>query len=191
MYGANSHLYDSIIESISESTWAYFAGLVDGDGTILIQRNSSRSNRQYRDGWRRTYVLSVSSVSLNFLNQLHDLIKLGKVRAYFYKKTYSKSHYGNVNFYRFETNEIRAILPKIIPYLVLKKNLAEIMWRSLKIIEEVRPVEIRREKLKMLDVEFRTTFLASRGHLPHKNSSSYWNRKRAEKGLPPVATLFD
>jgi hypothetical protein len=194
---ANSQLYVPVIKDVTETEWAYLAGVMDGDGSIMIHRNSSLARtRKYTDGWRRQYIMIISSVSVDFLNKLHNIVKLGKVRVYSFN---DKRFDGKDGVYhcryqrslRFEANEMRAILPRIIPYLVLKKDIAEIVLKSMKVVEEMNWGEERSKKLKEIDVEFRTVFLSSRGYLPHKNSTSYWNKKRAEKGRPPVTTLFE
>ena len=191
MYKANSKLYLKSIENVPELMWAYLAGMIDGEGHIKIYRNSSLSRtRHYVDGWRRQYILTITNTSVPLLNQIHEKIKIGKVKEYHSNTCQSKKEKRYTAFLLFEANEIRALLPKIIPYLILKKELAEIMQKSLKIGEEESGSN-RGEKLKAVDVEFYYAFLRTKENRPYRNNSLFWNKKRSEKGRSPTVTLLD
>lgn len=195
MYKANSQLYTEIVKSIPETSWAYLAGMIDGEGNITIYRNSANGKRQsqYKDGWRRAYVIQITNNSLELLDTIYKKIPLGKVYGpYYYKGHSKKDEYRLFTcFIRYEPNTIRSILPKVIPYLILKREMAEIMQRSLKVGEEVRDKEERRKQLNQLDIEYRLAFLRTKGNKPYTNNKEYWQRRRTEKGMPPIKDILE
>jgi hypothetical protein len=190
MSHANSQLYLPNIKDVTETTWAYFAGLIDGEGHINIYRNSSQTKIHYKDGWRRDYILNITNNSTELLEIVQKKINLGQVKSYYYNSHSTKQYKAFTSFLRFDANSIRVILPKVLPYLVLKREMAEIMLKSLKVGETDHSSQ-RKERLKALDVEFRLAFLKSKGNKPYTNNHNYWNKKRVEKGRPLLVDILE
>lgn len=76
---------------VKESTWAYIAGIVDGEGSILLTRTGSK--------WR-TPVLSVANTSLEMLNFLQQIMGGYIVSKKKYKKHHKQSYAWHVNYDR-------------------------------------------------------------------------------------------
>ena len=56
------------------------------------------------------------------------------------------------------------ILPKIKPYLILKKNVAELMLKELETVQAIRDREVRELALLQMDAKFREECLKTPGN---------------------------
>lgn len=93
-----------------EEKYAYTAGMIDAEGCFSY-------GTKYSDYTR----LSISNTNLQSLKTIQEYIQIGKIKSedrsgYNYKTCY--------NLY-FSANQIRYLLPKVMPYLVIKKKDAE------------------------------------------------------------------
>ena len=110
---------------VSEIDWARLAAFLDGEGTIFIQRNSHS----------RGHVLTVivANTDTRLIRWLQDTFS-GYV--YFSHSRSQRSYNSNNICYSWRVLEERAelVLVKILPYLILKKEQAEVglAYRALK-----------------------------------------------------------
>jgi len=98
------------IPELPETFWAYFAGFIDGEGSITMCQNGPRLivSNNHRDTleWFKNSLGGFGSITTN----------------------------GKCNNLNYGSNAIRAILPKVIPYLRIKRKRAEILLGYLKTV---------------------------------------------------------
>lgn len=114
--------YTSYIKSdLSEAEKAYFAGYLDGDGTINV---GTWKNKKNKKGYGLHYDVSLISKNKNFIETLEKIIG-GKVNSFIYHDSRSKKEGYRLGF----CNQASALafLKAIVPYLILKKKQAELM----------------------------------------------------------------
>lgn len=110
-----------------ETDWAYFAGMLDGEGHLSIFRHYKKSHVSKR-GYEVETRMAISNMNHDNILQLQKLIGLGNITLVNNKREYGIAVVSDL---RFSPNEQRNILPKIIPYLMQKKELATIITEFL------------------------------------------------------------
>lgn len=116
--------YTSYIESnLSETEKAYFAGYLDGDGTINF---GVSKNKKSRTGYALHYDISLVSKNGDFIRKLQNIIG-GKINSYIYEDSRRKKEVHRLGF-RNQASGL-SFLKAIFPYLILKKRQAELMIR--------------------------------------------------------------
>jgi len=120
---------------VSETDYAYLAGLIDGDGTISFEVTYHRRNKKF-----------------NFYPQLKiALTKSQKWLLEELSKHYGGSVYTKKQFaewYITNRKVIKKLLEKLIPYLKLKKENAQIVLEGIKILEDALDNRFPRYLLK-------------------------------------------
>lgn len=107
-----------------EISLPYLAGLLDGEGCLMIT-----ALRNYREARRRVRYDPVMQIVNTYLPLL-QLVQLqygGRIQVQ------RKDCFGLY----FSANEMRRILPKLLPFLVIKKNQAEVLLRFLELKRSV------------------------------------------------------
>jgi hypothetical protein len=159
----------------TETEWAYLAGLIDGEGYMNILLHTSPSGRKAGRGYARDFVLTICNTSISLLKEMQEKIGFGWICEHKRKRTDA-----GVNTFtlRFSHNNLRGILPKIIPYLILKKEPAKIMLESLTLIKETKQKE-REQILLANDAAFKIAYskthsiFAVRGEKRSKENKSF------------------
>lgn len=106
---------------LTETDYAYLAGIVDGEGTITFSRITTRRNGHIYFNYSPH--LSISNTDLEMIMSLRRRFGGGVVRVTPPRNKLWKR--GNYLYFRRE--EMLALLPKVIPYLTSKKRKAELM----------------------------------------------------------------
>ncbi len=102
----------------------------------------------------------LSNCSRELLEEISAVLgDKGKITVHKWKKAWTDGQ-----SLRFNHNEIREILPKIVPYLKLKQKLAELMIESLDIISKEPKSDERSYKLNLIIANFRKMRLTIPGH---------------------------
>ncbi len=106
---------------LAETDYAYLAGIIDGEGTVSISRQTTR-----RKG--HTYIgygphLTVSNTDLMMLRSLKDRFGGHIVKANAPYNNLWKQ--GYILYFRRE--EMLALLPRVIPYLTSKRHKAVLL----------------------------------------------------------------
>jgi len=104
---------------MEESLRGYIAGLIDGEGSIYITRDS-RLRLKPR-------LVVVTSVNRKFVEHIKDVLNTSA-----YIAIHSKLSYGRRPTFALETKnqeEIIRILSDVLPHLILKKRQAELMLK--------------------------------------------------------------
>ena len=157
-----------VLPDLTPEKLAYIAGIIDGEGSLSISKF-----RRVKAG-KESYVvaLQISNKSLDLLQTIHNWIGLGSI----YKT--KEKYYG----YVLSPGSIRLVLPKILPYLILKKSQAIVCLQAcdllknkignkiqdLKYIEDTKQLEILRQKNR----ELNGTWINDR-----PRSREYWAEK--------------
>jgi len=143
------------MSEVPETTWAYFAGLLDGEGYLypFIHRNPSYI-RTTKKGYGREFRCLIYNGSKDLLEKVRTDIGMGHIVLH---KKKSKKGQRRIDTYslRFYQGNLRIILPKILPYLILKKKQAEIMVEMMKIVKEIHNQQLRETKLMLLHKQFK------------------------------------
>ncbi len=109
------------ITSLTGTDYAYFAGIVDGEGTISISRITTRRNGHVYFSYAPH--LSISNTDFDMIKSLESRFGGGIVRV----APPSNKRWKRDNRLYFRREEMLAILPRIIPYLTSKKRKAELL----------------------------------------------------------------
>lgn len=107
--------------TISKTKWAYLAGIIDGEGTIYIgaySRNKKTGVLHYQTS------IQVSNTDQKLIEWLHDTFG-GGMGMYTPRQTPKNSR---CDVYRWAIwADLDKICTYLLPYLIVKKNQAEIM----------------------------------------------------------------
>jgi len=112
----------------SETFWAYFAGIVDGEGCFQLMKNT---NQRIKVGFQWRPELDIGNRKKELLeyilreSQSGNLIKTKREGKEFY-------------ILRFHSGSLRYIIPKLAPFLILKKEQSELLFEALKLLDERR-----------------------------------------------------
>jgi hypothetical protein len=170
-----------------EVIWAYIAGLIDGEGYMAIFLHTAPSLRKCGKGYARDFKFTISNTSLSLLESVKAKIEKitgfkGDIVEHKHKNNLHRSCYS----LRYYQNALRVILPKVIPYLILKKQAAEIMVAELEIIKTLPSSSKRDAILFLKDKEFKDAYPATYGHIPPCRSEyniAFINRLKHQQSL--------
>jgi len=169
--------------------WAYFAGIMDGEGSLNIYYRQSIHDRAIGKGYARWFMMYVRNASIELLEFIQAKVGLGQV--YVHKNDIGRDHDKDSYSLRFGHNEIRQILPFLIPHMFLKKPLASLMLDELTYISQTVPTVKREQALIAMDKKFRETALALPGNKCAKVRADSALRARLEYDLgKPNLQLF-
>lgn len=104
---------------MSSAEAAYLAGFFDGEGTISIIKARRPENVA---GFRYQALMSISNTNQAVLEQIRDFCGNGRlVRSYNTRHPNHKPGY----LLRFTANQVRHLLPQLVPFLRIKRAQAE------------------------------------------------------------------
>lgn len=114
---------------LSEVECAYAAGFWDGEGTISIWNEKRAANR---DGIRLKITMTVANTDYLALEDLRAIIGNGRITV----KDSRKGNAGHKTLYRLDltSNQIRHVLPQLLPYLIIKKYVASTVLKYLEML---------------------------------------------------------
>ncbi len=96
---------------LRETDWAYIAGIIDGEGSILFQNS----------GKHKVVHLSISNTDLNVLEWIKNKLKEGTI----YEKIRYSSNWKQCYVWRTAAHKVvYSILIKMLPYLKIKRDKA-------------------------------------------------------------------
>lgn len=139
---------------LTEAQKAYIAGFIDGEGTISISKTgyvSSGGEQNY------TTLLRIGNTDKEVLEKIRDWTGLGYVKPFL---TSWSQRPNNKPLWRWQiaANQMRELLPEIIPYLQIKRRVAELALELLGDKPRIRgrhvPQELR-DKYKIIALEAR------------------------------------
>lgn len=110
--------------------YAYLAGLIDGDGCVALRW---QKDKKARSGLTVKPQLQVTSKDQWFLEEL--ILTFGGRLNKQGRSAFTGGQIWSINF---SANEMREMLPYLIPYLVLKKKEARLLLEGLTITSRHR-----------------------------------------------------
>ena len=110
-------------EKIPETFWAYFAGLFDAEGCIEIKKRH-RENVS-KKGFTYQRQVTLSDMHFQTLEWIRQTLQMGHIQDHNYKN--KPTAYS----IRFKTQELKTILPKLLPYLKETKERTKVMIKWL------------------------------------------------------------
>lgn len=111
-----------IMDPPSETELAYIAGIIDGEGSITLQRNKGERNIARP-------LIAVDSTDRELIDWLH--LRLGGSRVT--KKKYA-DHHRQAYTWRLKDNRALVLLRLTLPYMVIERK----RRRALMLVEEYR-----------------------------------------------------
>ena len=104
--------------NLTKDQLGYIAGVIDGEGSISIIKASTKYNFSYQ------LRLIVTNTDYRMMKWLKDTIGYGSI--YERKRGQFKPHWSNVYTYAITATKAKNLLVLIYPYLVIKKEQADI-----------------------------------------------------------------
>jgi hypothetical protein len=124
----------SIIFPNDEAKWAWVAGVVDADGYVRFTKSTNKSVPSR--GFRWLVAMQVSSVYREFLNLFKEIVGYGSVsKSWINQKRGKEQPYCKFSM---SSDGLRKVLPRIIPYLTIKKKRAELVLEALSMLKRGR-----------------------------------------------------
>lgn len=108
---------------MSPAEAAYVAGFLDGEGSLMLH---AERRGEVRSGWRFSPGFSLSNTNLEVLRFCRDAMGNGSLRVQTRPKGQKVCYRLGLN-----PNQMRHVLPQIIPHLFLKKRRAELLLEYL------------------------------------------------------------
>lgn len=116
------------VKEMSIAEMAYVAGAIDGEGTVGLYRQSSDA---VRCGVRYNPSVGIYNTNTTMLEFCRNATGMGSIVVN-NKKTPGHKQGFELHF---KTSEIRKLLPSLIPYLVIKKQQAELVMEYFAIMD--------------------------------------------------------
>lgn len=110
----------TFVDTLSDTQWAYIAGMIDGDGSITISRHSYTPKTYPRPYYSPQ--LCIYNTNKEVIDTIGEWIGFGGV----YKKEY-KNHYRTQYIFRLFGKKAKLVLQGVLPYLIIKREQAEIV----------------------------------------------------------------
>lgn len=152
---------------MSATDAAYFAGFVDGEGTISLARTKRREGRV---GYRFRPYFSVANCNVDVLIWLREACGNGAVVRKFSTSRHSPMRRESFGL-TLGAGQMRAVLPVIRPYLRIKKRQAELLLEFLSISTHGRQLSDAEWK-RVITIDYELKCLNRRGTGPIRPTES-------------------
>jgi hypothetical protein len=134
---------------MTDTEKAYLAGIVDGEGSIMLIR--------FHKNQYPSPCVSISSTDLELLKWIKKTAKMGRIIN---KKNYNKERHLDSYTYRVIYDDAIKLLKDIVPYLIIRRK----RLRAQHIILKYKEVTIRNgrynDKQRLAKEQFYTDFMA-------------------------------
>jgi hypothetical protein len=111
----------------TETDYAWLAGIVDGEGSIMISRTRVQENHL---GFSYRGAISISNTSEEMMKHILKIAGVGNLTRLPESRFDWKDRFN----YHASAGAAQILLPKIMPYLILKKPQAEVLTEFLGLI---------------------------------------------------------
>ncbi len=148
--------------SFAKNNWSYLAGFLDGDGSIYVQL---KPNQTYRFGFQ-------IALTVAFFQSKKEKVKIEAMKNLYGLGYLRERKDGIIEWIIGKKEEIKKVLEKTIPFLLLKKKQAELM---LKILDLKSRIKNRQDFI----------FLANKIELFRELN---YSKKRKRRVISPVET---
>jgi hypothetical protein len=177
------------VRSLSNVERAWLAGVIDGEGSIFVAKIASVKGSLRRDFFYRP-ALEVSNSNREFVEKVRSVIGKGWIGCTKEKRGMWKDKWQ----YEGSSRVLKALLPQLLPHLVLKREVAREMLNFLAF--EANPIDGRMKIPPGFDQEYDSLYwrikqLNQKGSLPHlqeesnlmpRESSHPWSQERRGRG---------
>lgn len=141
--------------NITETDWAYLAGMIDGEGCLALFRHFQKkvtvtSSRGYELEPR----MSIANMNQKNMEDIKQFLQLGNITKVVSHKDDEEGTPRIIYDLRFGPNNQRIILPKVLPYLRQKKARAEIILELLKLRDEKKLSKQTKESKAILEIKY-------------------------------------
>lgn len=96
---------------------AYIAGMIDGEGTVKINRRAGKGKSENARPWGFLPLVLVTNTHLGVLEHLREVSGVGIV---YHAKTRGKPHWNLVHRWQVVGNQARQLLVEVQPHLIIK-----------------------------------------------------------------------
>src|SRR5262245_16217020 len=124
------------MDRIPNTTLAWRAGLIDGEGSVMLIRRKGGMIKRMRNPHFRA-VVSISNTDLRLMRALAE--RTGIDRVYKHVRPLKENHKAESYTWRMVASEIRVWGPKLLPWLVLKREQMGLLLEALAIAEANTP----------------------------------------------------
>jgi len=119
--------------------YAYLAGLIDGEGCFLVHKHA---NKKCSLGYSWQISMTITQNNNAFLQSIINELGYGQL-------VNSRAH-----FIAFSSNYLRKLIPKIAPYLRIKKPQAELVMEALSIAKlRIKHINMERTNQRLEEIE--------------------------------------
>lgn len=136
---------------------AYVAGFFDGEGSLYCMKVAGEN----RSGFKIFVQGSISQTSLPVLEYIQTISGNGRISM---TKKKHENH-KDVWCLRWQPNQLRHIVPQLLPYLIVKRNVAEKMLKLLE-LKEGCPTYSKNNQQEQFALYNEISFLNKRGITP-------------------------
>lgn len=114
------------MNKLTSEQCAYIAGIVDGEGCISLAKNRWQTIHSY------TICFRIAITNINALKWLQKTTGIGTIGKCSISKGWNRPNIKPMYRWQFGANGMRELLPEIIPYLIIKKEVAILVleWLS-------------------------------------------------------------
>ncbi len=116
------------VRKLSELEKAWLAGVIDGEGSIFVAKVKGA---QHRRGFIYVPLLKIDNSNRAFVNKIQDMI--GKGSVHFVEE--NRSGWKDRWEYNGSSHVLRELLPQLLPYLLVKREVAQRMLEYLSFID--------------------------------------------------------
>lgn len=127
---------------------AYFAGLFDGEGSLCGRYDVKRPKRKDK---KIDIHMKIDITCEEAIRKVSKMVGIGSI--YSFKYTKQNPRQQKIWRINFSPNEMRIILPKILPFLIVKKKQAEIMLKLLALRKQSKAYHsTHKQQIKLIDM---------------------------------------
>lgn len=162
--------------NLNKAQLGYIAGVIDGEGSISIIKASTKYNFSYQ------LRLIVTNTDYRMLKWLKDTIGYGNVAER--KRSKYKPNWSNVYVYAITANKAKDLLKAVYPYLVIKREQADIAIEFTKTILAQKNNIYGCEGMKAEILQKRQDFKSRINFLNRRGKFSSLKNKESELGEP-------
>jgi hypothetical protein len=119
---------------MSPTEAAYFAGFIDGEGSVGIYK---AKRKEQRSGYRLQPALSVANTNVEALKTIQRMCGNGRLIQ---STNHAHPNHKPGYILRFTANQMRHLLPQVKPYLLIKAQQAEYVLQFLASMKNGRNV---------------------------------------------------
>lgn len=124
------------MSALDEPVVAWTAALIDGEGSIMLNRMASglKTGRGIR---YRPVVVVACNTDYRLLEAIKERLEVGQI--YEHRVANNPNGRSRQWTYRLNVSQIQLILPQVLPWLVIKREQADLLLEAMAIKAEITP----------------------------------------------------